>query len=264
MLLKTGGEIGIHGYNHMPLVLENFDDEGQYDEYVNWPSETDMNSSLDEVFEFTESLFPDEDLQVYVPPSNIISEEGIGVLDKKNIRSIAAVYIEGDLAYEQEFEVSKDTGIINTPRVISGYEINDFMQFAAFSELNFHLVSTHFQPPDDVLDEDRGAELGWETLYARYENYLNWLYSSIPQIRNLTGSELAGAVQRYDLLKVNRTEEEKRIILNLSNFEDESWMLLRLNEDQRIKNINGGEFSEVADNLYLIECKSANVDIELE
>jgi len=264
MLLKSGGEIGIHGYNHMPLVLENFDYEGQYDEYVQWPSKENMRNSVDEVYDFSSELFPREELQVYVPPSNILSEDGIEVLDEKGIKSIASVYLSGDLAYEQEFEVSKENGIINTPRIISGYVINDYMQFAAFSELNFHYVNSHFQHPDDVLDEDRGAQLGWETLYSRFADYLDWLYTSCPNIRNLTGSEFAGAVQRYDLIGVNRVKKDKAICLNLDNFEDESWMFLRLNEDQNIIGIRGGEYTEAADDLYLVKCTEDNVVIELD
>ena len=38
MLLDMGGELGVHGYNHMPLVLENFDYLGKYDSYRQWIS----------------------------------------------------------------------------------------------------------------------------------------------------------------------------------------------------------------------------------
>lgn len=264
MLLKSGGEIGIHGYNHMPLVLENFDYKDEFDEYIQWPSTENMRDSMDECFDFTESLFPDEDLNVYVPPSNILSEEGREILATKNIRAIAAVYLGKDMAYEQEFEINTKDGIIDTPRIVSGYNLDDYMMFAAFSELNFHLVSTHFQHPDDVLDEDRGAALGWETLYTRFDNYLDWLYTSCPQIRNLTGSELAGAVQRYDLLGINREQEDNKIVLELENFNDEAWLALRLNEGQVIKEVIGGEYSSLADNLYLIECDTDKVEILFE
>ena len=51
---------------------------------------------------------------------------------------------------------------METPRIISGYIFEPDVYVAALSELNFHLVNTHFQHPDDVLDEDRGAKLGWK------------------------------------------------------------------------------------------------------
>ena len=37
--------------------------------------------------------------------------------------------------------------------------------------------------------------MGWEELFRRLTDYVEWLKKSMPQIRNLTGSELTGAVQ---------------------------------------------------------------------
>ena len=76
MLLREGGELGFHGYNHMPLVPENFDYLGLYDSYRQWVSVNAMRNSLTELSEFCHELFPEEEFTVYVPPSNIISEEG--------------------------------------------------------------------------------------------------------------------------------------------------------------------------------------------
>lgn len=263
MLLQAGGEIGIHGYNHMPLVLENFDYKDQYDSYIQWPSKDDIRNSLDEVFAFTKSLFENSKLEVYVPPSNVLSKEGREVLDETSIRTIASVYLPTDLAYEQEFDISEEDGIINTPRITSGCVIDDYMYIAALSELNFHFVSTHFLHPDDVLDEDRGAELGWEKLYRNLQDYISWLYKSCPVIRRATGSELAAAVQRYDLVKPLRTYNGNTIELKLDNFYSEAWMILRLNDEQTIDEIDGGSFEEVAEGMYLVKCDEESVTIHL-
>jgi len=264
MLLQSGGEIGIHGYNHMPLVLENFDYENQYDDYVQWKSSDDIKNAINEVKGFATSLFEEEEMQVYVPPSNILSEAGRAVLNETGFNAIASVYLEGDLAYEQEFDVSEVDGIVNTPRIISGYIFNDYTKITALSELNFHFVSTHFQHPDDVLDEDRGAELGWKEMRSRLADYMDWLYGSCSNIRNLTGSELAAAVERYDVLEVNRTVTETGIKLDLKNYYDEAYMLLRLNDGQEITNITGGRYEKITDSLYLIDCTSEQVEISIK
>ena len=264
MLLRDGGEIGIHGYNHMPLVLRNFDYRDKYDSYVQWPSLEEIRDSLTEVFSFASDLFPDEELQVYVPPSNILSEEGRALLSGTSIHTVAAIYLGDGMAFDQEFDISEEDGIVNTPRIISGYVLDGYMRLAALSELNFHLVSTHFQHPDDVMDEERGAELGWTEMFSRYRSYVNWLFTSCPEIRSLTGSELAGAVQRYDLLQVNRSEEEDGLILRLENFYDEAWLLLRLNGDHRLESITGATYQGVAENLYLLSCTSDTVTIRYQ
>ena len=263
MLLDEGGEIGIHGYNHMPLVLENFDYQNKYDSYVQWPTRDDIRKALHEVFDFTHMLFPDEELNVYVPPSNILSEEGRKILSEATpTRCIASIYFPGEMCFEQEFDISED-GIINAPRVTSGCIIDEYMEIAALSELNFHFVNSHFHHPDDVLDEDRGAKLGWEKLYNNLLNYFGWLYTSCPVIRNLTGTEMAAAVERYDLIKIDREYTGNDIKLNLSSFYDEAWMLVRINNGKSIETITNGSYTKVADDFYLVECLNDKVDIKL-
>jgi hypothetical protein len=263
LLLRSGGEIGIHGYNHMPLVLENFDYKDQYDAYIQWPSTEDMKNALDEVFGFTHELFKDEELQVYVPPSNVLSEEGRRLLNETSIRSVAAVYLSTDMAFEQEFEVSPEDGMINCPRITSGCVIDEYMELAALSELNLHYVNTHFLHPDDVLDEDRGARLGWAKLYKNLCDYYDWLYKVSPKIRNMTGTELAAAVEHYDIIEVDRVLDDDTLVVNIGNFDRENWMLFRVNTDQKLLRVRGGTYDEVADGLYLIHCLKDKVEIQV-
>ena len=261
MLLRSGGEIGLHGYNHMPLVLSNFDYQDLFDEYTQWKSEKDIRSALKETLSFIGTLFPEVEPIVYVPPSNILSAEGKAILSEMGIRVIASVYLPGEVEFDQEFEICPEDGIVHTPRVISGYVLGDYMRMVALSELNFHYVSTHFQHPDDVLDEDRGAALGWETLFSNFRNYVEWLYSSAPDIRNLTGTELAAAVQRYDLLCYESREENGALLIALQNFQDEAWMMLRINGGRQIAEVTGARYTEVADGLYLLECQSEQITV---
>ena len=89
-LLKNGGEIGLHGYNHIPLCLKGFDKsfgdgyvQGTYDrlfDYGYWNSKEDMEAAMHELVRFTKKLFPQASASVYVPPSNILSEEARSIL----------------------------------------------------------------------------------------------------------------------------------------------------------------------------------------
>lgn len=184
--------------------------------------------------------------------------------EETDIQAIASVYLpDGNgIAYVQEFEVAKD-GIIETPRVISGYVLEDYMQLMAFSELNFHYVNTHFQHPDDILDEERGARLGWEEMYRRLSDYLEWLYTSAPGIRSLTGTELAAAVQTYDELQVEREDTRQGLRLRLDGFQEEAWLMVRINEGT-FGEIQGGELQKLEGNLYLLHALEDVVDLTLE
>ena len=261
MLLHQGGELGYHGYNHQPLSLSNTD-YGDVLPYNTWKSEDAMKNAVNELLRFGNEMFPGVTMSVYVPPSNVLSEEGRKMLAKDfpEIKTIASNYFQGDFAYVQEFEVAED-GIVEQPRITSGAIVDDYMKMAALSELNMHFVNTHFLHPDDLLDEDRGAKLGWEKLKANLNNYMEWLDESAPSLRKMTGSELSGAIQRYGAVTFTKEVTEKEIRLTLENFYDKAYFMVRINEGTP-GNVSGGALTHLTGNLYLLEADEATVTIE--
>ena len=111
LLLRQGGEVGYHGYNHQPLVLPDTDYKDLYS-YRQWPGEDAIVAAMDELIAFQKIVLPHTDGSVYVPPSNILSAAGRQVLGSKvpQIRTIASTYFEDDtdLPYVQEFGVASD------------------------------------------------------------------------------------------------------------------------------------------------------------
>lgn len=263
MLLNNGGELGFHGYNHMPLCMEGVDEDLQYGEYTLWPGKEEMISSLKELHGFAKKLFPEEEFITYVPPSDILSESGREALLEAcpDVKIIAASYVPSDDGpeYIQEFDVSAD-GIINTPRITSGCMINNYQRLTALSELNFHYVQSHFMHPDDVLDEDRGAAFGWEKMSSELEKYLDWMNQSAPSIRNMTGREMGLAVEQYDTLSVSRTYDASGISISLGGFSEEAYLFLRVNEG-KVTAYSGCEIQRVANNLYLIHAQKDKIRI---
>lgn len=263
MLLRAGGEIGYHGYNHQPLCTGTTDYGGELP-YHTWPDEAAMAAAMKELTEFVGSQFPEGEHSVYVPPSNVLSAEGRRLLGQQfpDIRTIASTYFVDGLAYGQEFGVAED-GIVEQPRFTSGAVLDDYMKMTALSELNMHFVNNHFMHPDDLLDEDRGAALGWEELKRRLTEYMDWLYTAAPCIRRLTGSELSGAVQRYAMLAPRATRTGQTLTVELSHFVDEASLLVRLNEG-RPAGVEGGELIPLTGTLYLLRAEQPAVTITLE
>lgn len=261
MLLHHGGEIGYHGYNHQPLSLSNTD-YGDRFPYNVWKSDEAMKKGVRELKRFGKEMFPDTEQSVYVPPSNILSKEGREMIAREfpNIRTISGTYFTDDFAYEQEFKVADD-GVVEQPRIISGCVINEYMEMAAVSELNMHFANSHFMHPDDLLDEDRGAKIGWKKLKVRFGEYMEWLYLETPMLRNLTGTEMSAAIQRYVAVTVERKITEKEIRIHLGNFYDSVYLMVRINEGRPGK-VTGGELTHLTGNLYLLQAKDSNITIE--
>lgn len=262
LLLSAGGEIGYHGYNHQPLCGPDF----VYEEdlgYNTWKSSRDMSEAMSELIRFGTELFPDTTLDVYVPPSNVLSEEGLALIenDFPEIRCIASTYLAGSNVCTTEFGVD-EKGITDTPRIVSGGMKDDYLRMAAFSELNFHLVATHFMHPDDCLDPDRGAALGWKSLLSTVDEYMTWIDASAPGIRHLTGTPLAGAVQRWSDVSISQKRQGDTLELHADNLQDTAYMMLR---------VQGGKVPESAEavithldgELYLVAMTSEDATVTL-
>lgn len=266
MLLRHGGEIGYHGYNHQPLCFDNVDYKGYFD-YKTWESYDAMKSAFNELVDFCKELFPKVRMEIYVPPSNILSQEGREFLlnEYKQIKTISGIYFEDqdvEMSCVQEFEVSEE-GIVDQPRVVSGCKLENFMSLAVISELNLHFINSHFTHPDDALDIDRGAELGWEKLSEHFEEYLDWVYTSALSIRNLTGSEMSAAIERFAAVNVTKQIQEDKLQLKLGNFYDEAYLMLRFNTKQPEK-VTGGKLTHITGDLYLLEAKKSDVTVYFE
>ena len=264
MLLQMGGEVGYHGYNHQPLALSDTDYHHLY-AYKTWASKRSLVQAMDELIAFQDEVLPNSNGSVYVPPSNILSPRARRVLgrDVKRIKTIASTYFDDGTGfpYVQEFGVADD-GVVEEPRIVSGCMVGDsYMRLAALSELNMHYVSTHFMHPDDLLDPDRGATLGWERYKAGLTDFLDWLDSSAPDLRRQTATECAGAIQRFSSVTVSLSSSDSFWKLKLGNFHDEAWLFFRANEGEPGR-VTGGELEHLDGNLYLLKASSANVTIE--
>ena len=269
MLLRKGGELGYHGYNHQPLVLSNKDYKGHYD-YKTWQSEKAMKLSFDVLIDFCDSLFPDTEFTLSVPPSNLLSDEGREFLIREypHIKTISGIYFDDvadaelDFGCTQEFSVNKN-GVVDQPRVVYGFIMDDFLTMASVSELNLHFVNSHFTHPDDALDSERGAELGWSEMKRRFDGYLSWLYNSAPGLRNLTGTEASAAVQRFAAVSPRMEYSENEINITIDNFFDEAQFIVRFNE-KLPDTVEGGKLTHITGGLYLLSANENIINIKLK
>lgn len=269
MLLRKGGELGYHGYNHQPLCLGNSSYKGLYS-YKTWLSETSMKTAFDALVDLCKDLFPDTEFSLYVPPSNLLSKEGREFLIKNypQIKTISGIYFD-DAEYSeldfnclQEFDVDEN-GVVDQPRIISGFILDEFQSIAALSELNMHFVNTHFTHPDDALDEERGAALGWEEMKNRFDKFLSWLYTSAPTLRNMTGTEASAAVQRFAAIVPHTVTTQNKVVITIDNFYDDAQLLVRFNSGTPT-DVQGGTLTHMTGDLYLLSATQSVVDITLK
>lgn len=276
LLMEMGGDVGLYGYNQQPLCLADnpltpaYEGEEQdYEEGLGlryWSSRENMAAALTEAQRFQKSILGGTDMRVYTPPSNIWSEDGIQAVKETlpDIQAVAGGYVDAGYSHGEEFRVDED-GMIYTPRVTSGSYFSDEMKLIALSELNFHYVNTHSISPNDVLNPDAYADQGWPAMLERLKDYEKWLASAAPDMRQANGSETAAAVQRFYYLGVDSELSEEGLTLTLSNFQDEAWLLLRLDGWEPAAGeggVQGGALTHLQGDLYLLEAEEAQVTIQ--
>ncbi|WP_138753877.1 DUF2194 domain-containing protein [Paenibacillus sinopodophylli] len=261
-VIKSGGEIGIHGYNHQSLVVNKAvsDSFG----YNAWKNADVMAESIKEVLSFTSDAFPKYSLLSYVPPSNVLDEEGRKALKKgwPNLTVISSLYGEdaSGMAYVQEYEIAKD-GIIEMPRVTSGYMEDSFEHWAEANAMTGLGVYSHFVHPDDVLSSARSKNQTWEKLYEGFTDKLKRLKKTYPWVRPMTSTEAALDMGVALTSQLTVTETDNRIEGEISNYRSNLYYVLR--SDKKIGKQVNCSVQKIDANTFLVEVYNSKFTIEL-
>ncbi|MDO6654318.1 DUF2194 domain-containing protein [Anaerobacillus sp. 1_MG-2023] len=238
-ILKHDGELGLHGYNHQSLVLDNEPIDPKLG-YSPWESQEEMTVGIKRIKSSFDYFFPKEQIKSYVPPSNIINKTGIAALVESlpHLEVIAALYsgTDQDGSYIQEFgqDESYDR-LYNFPRISSGYlesEEDQFIQIDAIA--NFGMVS-HFVHPDDVLDPARSTGDGWEGMKTNLEAMLKKTNDFYPYLEPLTQHNGLLKYKKYEEASIDVTYEEDYIHVSGEDLLNPSTMLIRVQQGKRIE-----------------------------
>lgn len=261
-LIKSGGELGFHGYNHQSLVLdEEVSDSFGYNV---WKNEADMSEAVEELLTYTKDAFPGYTITSYVPPSNVLSKDGREALKKvwPGLTVISSLYGEdaSGMSYMQEFEVAKD-GIIEMPRITSGYFETEYDHWAEANTMTALGVFSHFVHPDDVLSSDRSNNMGWEESYKLFNKYMERVQKTYPWVRAMPATEAALDVAKTLQTQISLEYEKNSIKGTITNFKSDTSYILRTK--QKIRRSKNCTTSKIDKNTYLVIANDSKFTIEL-
>lgn len=256
-ILGMGGEIGIHGYNHQPLVLEGFRYDKENGGYTPWKDVFSMLKSINATIDYTESLSDELYVQAYVAPSNIISREAVEELTSQveKLRIFAGIYTGTPDQFVTEFEV-KPNGVVYCPRLTADMQMEDSEWWTQINELNYHYVESNFIHPDDILDEERSDGGDFEQMVAGYTDMIKW--NKKMGLRDTTISECGAAVQRYSNLSYRQTADANSLTIEAEGFIDGAYMMVRTN-GKRVVSAEGGEVKPLGDGSYVVRMDKPKV-----
>ena len=247
-------ELGLHGYNHVSLTLEN------------WGDEANMVAALQAAWERwdRDNLGPRP--LAYVPPNNIYDAAGARALTQgfPSLRILAGLYLghfeEGG---DREFGPEPwNPQLFNLPRVTFGYNLTPRYRFAMLSALGMMGVWTHFMHPDDVIHTPtnypdapyhrnpndwpwRGDRTGEKNgFYYRFLRWLDFVQTYYPWLRFTRTSE------SLDILRLHLNNrvivETKPYALTLRTTPD-TYFQVRINDGRRVSlnDLAGAQFVHV-------------------
>lgn len=259
-LLKAGGELGIHGYNHQSLAPAGYGQDSLG--YATWESQADMEESLRELKRYIADAYQGYEIHAYVPPSNILSPEGKTAV--KNVFTDIKVYssLWNGLAtakqYFQNFQLNAD-GTCELPRVTSGHVSTSEKMWENYIVVNYNGVFSHFVHPDEIFYEE-SENLTWTMMKQGLTDLLSELQNRFGWLEPVTATEGYEKMKAYFQMDYRLTRSEDGIKINAWDFHQPLTFILRT--DKKIGSVTGGSAQRVQANAYVLTVTDADFEIK--
>lgn len=261
-IIKGDDEIGINGYNDVPLTLEGYikEDLG----YSHWLSIEDMEQGIKKVNDFGKSVFNNYSFQFYSPINNILSDEGREALINAmpDLKLVSSVYVKdkNTSSYVQEFEV-KD-GIVEFPRLTSGYENDWETMWSIVNGVTSIGVFSHAVNPEAFLNEERSKNLLWEQAQEKFDSIQKSTYDSYPWLEGSVASQAANKTIKYLDAEIYLNKEENRISVFINNYREGINFILR--SDKKLKAYDNCQIIKIDENYYHVVGEAQSFTIEFK
>lgn len=223
-----------------------------------------MEASIKQLVSYAKATYPKYSFRFYVPPSNILSKEGRSALIKadSDLKMISSTYnddISGD-QYVQKVCKSSD-GILEMPRVTSGYDNNDETKWDIYSTVSSIGIFSHFVHPDDVLDHERSQNINWEQMYKIYCEMLDNTKSEYGWLRTMTVSQAGNVMDDY-LQSEDYYQQSGNTLKGYCNkFSDTMYYIIR--STKKVSAKSNCRVVRLDDNVYLVAATNCNFQLDI-
>lgn len=259
-LLKAGGELGIHGYNHQSLAPAGYGQDRLG--YTVWDSQADMEASLQELKRYVADVYPDYDIHAYVPPSNILSPEGKAAVKRvfPDIKVYASLWngLATAKEYFQNFQLNSD-GTCDLPRVSSGYISTPEEIWEAYNVVNYNGVFSHFVHPDEIFYAE-SENLTWAAMKQGMTNILSDLQNRFGWLQPATATEGYERLKDYFDMDYRLICTKDGIRLSAWNFSHPLTFILRTSKE--IDSVSGGRARRIQADAYVLTVENGDFAIK--
>jgi hypothetical protein len=270
---KAKNELGFHGYNHIPLLIDEWKDIENMKNALGYAQKKWIEEGLGEL-PFT-----------YIPPTNLIDSIGVQAISQSfpSVKVIAGLYSGYfDVGQNREFGPEPwNDKLYSIPRVSAGFLIDNYTKTTILSEIAMLGVWTHFIHPDDVIytpDEVENPELvrNWfylpwrgknnEGLYFKFKEWLINLKANYPFLRFMNCKEAYDEIKKFDALKIEYEFREDEIVIK-TNQKNVSLIIQvdpRYNVLEAINAVVLHSTKTATTNLVVLESKDETIILKLK
>lgn len=250
-LLYMGGELGIHGYNHQPLVPPGYQNDEP--DYVPWQNEDDMEEALTEINRYVHEAFPKYKFRAYVPPSNILSPQGREAILESlpDIRILSSLY-DGSAekeAYYQEFQ-REENGVYDIPRITAGYNPTGLDLYFECTVITSIGVFNHFVHPDELFYEE-SKDKTWHMMKEGLQEFLKQIDSRYGWLTAVTASESLPYFDSYFNLDYRVLRKPDELEIHCWNYTHEASFLLRSTKE--VASSKDCHVQKIGDEMYFVK-----------
>lgn len=277
-IIKSGHELGIHGYNHASLMMSDYTSALKAINYAPWKSVKDMETSLTYLKKALDETLGPIDYFTYVPPMNMLSKDGKqAVLNVfpgiKCFASLGNVSLYVDSSPKEDGELKQEIGpdpdfpaVYALPRFSFGELYKSDEMWTVYNYVAYCGLVSHFFHPDDLMDAERSANKDWKQLHDSFEKMMGSVNDKFPFLRGMTAKEFVQERLRTDKTKVYSHKDGNVITVEYVNGDGPLYHYLRINNGLKIKEIKNGSSKPIgtAGGLYLLEGLKSPLQITLE
>ena len=213
-----GAEIGLHGYNHQPLVVSRgVPGVPVIERTALWPGRPEMEAGLRRVAAEMERLLgPGRVPWAYVAPNNLVQKLGKEAVHGvyPDLRSISTEYLDENDTLGQEYGPDPDVPtVIDVPRVSSEHFIDNDSAREIFDALAAPGIFAHFVHPDDIFDPQRAMGHTFEEMMKSLDDLVTRVDTAYPFLKARTASEAAADIRSFDRARLEATRGPKGLLL---------------------------------------------------
>lgn len=277
-IIKSGHELGIHGYNHASLLMSDYNAALKAINYAPWKSVKDMETSLSCLKKALDETLGPIDYFTYVPPMNMLSKDGKqAVLNVfpgiKCFASLGNDSLYVDSSPKEDGELKQEIGpdpdfpaVYDLPRFSFGELYKSDEMWTVYNYVAYCGLVSHFFHPDDLMDAERSANKDWKQLHDSFEKMMSSITDKFPFLRGMTAKEFVQERLRTDKIKVYSHKEGNVITVEYVNGDGPLYHYLRINNGLKIKEVKNGTSRLIGgtEGLYILEGLKSPVQIILE